>query len=383
MDYWTEIRDANRETLRRVIAYCESRGIGVPSAFLKDQLSPDAFRYSVIMISSASSRLVGIPFDSVEKVDGWIQTSSGQEPPPYRIEVIDILEERLYQVDSAGKNFVPSPLPPIQPITPEDFAERKAALNRSVLASSIQALFGADALTPRRLEIIAALAKWEVRIQSDGGWDCVRVHVPNGMKGAEDLIAELFDPESKTPLDCIEAYPWGLKLGLSYSFYGKLLTPDQRAVCRRCGGAPVPECVRPRTEGRCIPCFFESMDCRRISSAPDETDVAAFVAQMESSFRVPPKRLAAGWAEAFAQLGREGIYAKVPEVDSSETERLYIHIPEGIETGAKEIFESFFSGSWHLRFKNSCPDGTFRFAVKRGAEPQRPPSTYTGGWRQN
>jgi hypothetical protein len=383
MDYWSEVRDANRETLRRIIAYCERRGIGIPSAFLKDQLSPGAFRYSVIMVSSASSRLVGRPFESFEQANDWIRTSGGQEPRPIRIEVIDMLEGRLYQGDSAGKCFVPSRMPPIQPISSEELVGRKAAINRSVLASSMQALFGAEGLTPRRLEIIDALAEREVRIQSGGGWDMVRVHLPNGMSGGEELIAELFDPLSKTPLECIEAYPWGLKLGLAYSFYCNLQTPVQRATCRRCQRLPVPECVRPRTEGRCIPCFFESMDGRRISTEPGESEVAAFVAKMESSFRISPNRLAKGWGEVLAQLGREGVYAEAPEGESSDTERLYIHIPKGLEEGAKEIFESFFSGSWHLRFKNSGPDGTFRFAVKRGAESKRPPSSYSGGWRQN
>ena len=101
----------------------------------------------------------------------------------------------------------------------------KAHRVRSVL----QARLGIVWMTPRRAEIASALDDQGVIVKflSDE-LDSLRIYIPHDEKARHpdnlvSLVEELFDPESRTPLEFVDSYPQCAKYTVAPSVLQKLM----------------------------------------------------------------------------------------------------------------------------------------------------------------
>ena len=92
----------------------------------------------------------------------------------------------------------------------------------------LQARFGIDWITPRRAEIISALDEQGVSVRFlDDTLDSLRIYIPHDEKARHpdnlvSLVEELFDPESRMPLEFVDSYPQCAKYTLATSVFEKL-----------------------------------------------------------------------------------------------------------------------------------------------------------------
>lgn len=208
----------DRDGRLEIMAYCEARGIEIPSAYFRERFRGDTRRYSIVMASRTPPRLVGKTFESERWVKQWLAMYGRLEPALARFEVIDIEDKIVRHVDCEGHLLRYHPLADIEPVPERALAVLHEGRRKRALEGAVAVLFGADGLTERRKEIIAELARFEVSIKPSSDLRMVRIWIQHTFAGGlEELVAEMLDPELKTPLECVTSHPDAAKYCLATS----------------------------------------------------------------------------------------------------------------------------------------------------------------------